>query len=370
MKAGGIKAGGMNALAAILAERIRAGGPMPVAEFMGVCLGHPEHGYYMKQVPFGREGDFTTAPEISQVFGELIGLHLADLWMRAGAPRAVQLVELGPGRGTLMADILRATKGIPGFHAALDLTFVEMSPVLRAEQKARVPANGAPRVRWADRLADIPSGPPLLLVANEFFDALPARQLVKTAQGWQERHVALEGDHLVPVVPPDAPLLDDLVPALLRDAAEGSFYELLGGEEEARILNRRLMQDGGAALVIDYGHARHGLGDTLQAMRQHAYADPFDAPGDADLTVHVDFQQIIERAGYGLRVLGPVGQGRFLRALGLDIRTAVLAKSNPPRAEELVSASRRLADADQMGTLFKVLSLSSPTWPAPAGLDS
>jgi len=355
----------MNALADILAGLIRAGGPMPVAEFMGVCLGHPEHGYYMKQVPFGREGDFTTAPEISQVFGELVGLHLADAWMRAGAPNPVQLVELGPGRGTLMADILRATRGVPGFHAALDLTFVEMSPVLRTEQQRRVP-----HARWADRLADIPAGQPLLLVANEFFDALPARQLVKTAKGWQERHVALDGTRFVPVVPEDAPLLDDLVPASLRGAPEGSFYELLGGEDEAEILNRRLVQDGGAALIIDYGHASHSIGDTLQAMRQHAYVDPFDAPGDADLTVHVDFGQIIERAGHGLRVLGPVGQGRFLRALGLDIRTAILAKANPLRAEELVTASRRLADADQMGALFKVLSLSNPAWPAPAGLDS
>lgn len=354
----------MTALAHILAERIRTHGPMPVAEYMGVCLGHATHGYYMKQVPFGREGDFTTAPEISQVFGELIGLHLADAWLRAGAPNPVQLVELGPGRGTLMADILRATKGVPGFHEALEVTFVEMSPVLRLEQKVRVP-----HARWADRLADIPAGQPLLLVANEFFDALPARQLVKTARGWQERHVALEGERLVPIVPENAPLLDDQVPATLRTAPEGSFYELLGGEEEAVHLNQRLTQDGGAALIIDYGHASHSLGDTLQAMRAHAYADPFETPGDADLTVHVDFEQITERAGHGLRVLGPVGQGRFLRALGLDIRTAVLAKSNLARAEALVTASRRLADSDQMGALFKVLSLSHPAWPAPAGLD-
>lgn len=359
----------MSTLANILAEKIRTHGPLPVAEFMGICLGHETHGYYMKQVPFGREGDFTTAPEISQVFGELIGLHLADAWMRAGAPAPVQLVELGPGRGTLMADILRATKGIPGFHAALSITFVEMSPVLRAEQKKRVPANGSPGARWADRLADVPPGQPLLLVANEFFDALPARQLVKTAKGWQERHVTLEGERFAPVIPQDAPLLDALVPAALRNAPEGSFYELLGGEEEVALISRRLRQDGGAALIIDYGHARHSVGDTLQAMRQHAYADPFEAPGDADLTVHVDFEQIIERAGQNVRVLGPVGQGRFLRALGLDIRTAILAKANPPKAEMLVSASRRLADSDQMGALFKVLSLSSPNWPAPAGFE-
>lgn len=354
----------MSTLTDILAGQIAAQGPIAVADYMGLCLGHATHGYYMKKVPFGREGDFTTAPEISQVFGELIGLHLADVWVRAGAPERVQLVELGPGRGTLMADILRATKGVPGFHAALDLTFVEMSPVLRSEQKTRVP-----HARWADRLADVPAGQPLLLVANEFFDALPARQLVKTGKGWQERHVTLKGGRLAPVVPEDAPLLDDLVPAALRGAPEGSFFELLGGEEEIRILSQRLTQDGGAALIIDYGHATHSLGDTLQAMRQHAYADPFEAPGDADLTVHVDFEQIIERAGSTLRVLGPVGQGRFLRALGLDIRTAVLAKANPLKAEALVTASRRLADADQMGALFKVLSLSNANWPTPAGLD-
>lgn len=355
----------MGSLADILAARIRASGPLPVADFMGLCLGHETHGYYMKQVPFGREGDFTTAPEISQVFGELIGLHLADLWLRAGSPAPVQLVELGPGRGTLMADLLRATARVPGFHAALDITFVEMSPVLRAEQKSRVP-----HARWADRLADVPEGRPLLLVANEFFDALPARQLVKTALGWQERHVDWQGGRFVPVVPADAPRLDSLVPPALRAAPEGSVFEVLGGAEELALLNRRLTQDGGAALIIDYGHDRHSLGDTLQAMRAHAYADPFAAPGDADLTVHVDFAQVAARAGAGLRVLGPAGQGRFLRALGLDIRTAVLAKANPPKAEALVSASRRLADSDQMGALFKVLSLSHPEWPAPAGFDA
>lgn len=355
----------MSGLKDILAAQIRANGPMPVADFMGLCLGHPEHGYYMKKVPFGREGDFTTAPEISQVFGELIGLHLAELWMRAGSPAVVQLVELGPGRGTLMADLLRATARVPGFHDALHITFVEMSLVLRAEQKSRVP-NAA----WADRLADVPEGAPLLLVANEFFDALPARQLVKTAHGWQERHVDWQGDRFVPMVPEDAPRLDMLVPAELRGAPQGSIFEILGGAEEATLINRRLRADGGAALIIDYGHDRHGLGDTLQAMRAHEYADPFETPGDADLTVHVDFAQVTARAGEALRVLGPVGQGRFLRALGLDIRTAMLAKANPPRAEHLVSASRRLADADQMGTLFKALSLSNPDWPAPAGFDT
>lgn len=355
----------MTALEALITEKIRTCGPMPVAEYMGLCLGHPEHGYYMKQVPFGREGDFTTAPEISQVFGELIGLCLADLWLRAGAPSPVQLVELGPGRGTLMADLLRATRGVPGFHAALSVTFVEMSPVLRAEQKSRVP-----HARWADRLAEVPEGQPLLLVANEFFDALPARQLVKTACGWQERHVDWQGNRLVPVVPEDAPVLDALVPAELRAAPEGSFYEVLGGAEEIALIAGRLAKDGGAALLIDYGHDRHSIGDTLQAMRQHAYADPFAAPGDADLTVHVDFAQIVERAGSAVRASGPVGQGRFLRTLGLDIRTAVLAKANPPRAEALVSASRRLADADQMGALFKVLALRHPEWPTPAGFDA
>lgn len=355
----------MTALAEELAARIRAGGPMPLSDYMGLCLGHATHGYYMKKVPFGREGDFITAPEVSQVFGELIGLFLADLWLRAGSPNPVRLVELGPGRGTLMADLLRATTRVPGFHDALSVYFVEMSPTLREEQKSRVP-----HAQWADRLEDVPGGAPLMLVANEFFDALPVRQLVKTARGWQERHVGLEDGKLAPVVPVDAPPLDMLVPARLRDAPEGSIFEILGGAEECALINQRLKDDGGCALVIDYGHTETTTGDTFQALRAHEYADPFAAPGDADLTVHVDFEQLAARCREGLRVSGPTTQGRFLRALGLDIRTAVLAKSNPPRAEALAAASRRLADADEMGSLFKVIAISAPSWPSPAGFDT
>ena len=350
----------MSTLANILAEKIRTHGPLPVAEFMGICLGHETHGYYMKQVPFGREGDFTTAPEISQVFGELIGLHLADAWMRAGAPAPVQLVELGPGRGTLMADILRATKGIPGFHAALSITFVEMSPVLRAEQKARVP-----EARWADRLADVPPGQPLLLVANEFFDALPARQLVKTAKGWQERHVTLEGERFAPVIPQDAPLLDALVPAALRNAPEGSFYELLGGEEEVALISRRLRQDGGAALIIDYGHARHSVGDTLQAMRQHAYADPFEAPGETDITAHVNFshlQEAMESAGLTSREL--TDQHHFLTEAARDWLLSI--EGSPPAGStaKRLRQFQTLTHPSMMGQQFKVAEFSkgiSPT---------
>lgn len=347
----------MTPLGARLAREIAATGPMPVSRYMAECLAH----YYGTRDPLGRAGDFTTAPEISQVFGELIGLWLADLWLRAGAPSPVRLVELGPGRGTLMADLWRATARVPGFHAAARLHLVETSPALRAEQAKRVP-----HAQWHDRIEAVPDDAPLLLVANEFFDALPIRQLVRTEGGWRERMVGHDERGFFACAGPTA--LDILVPPALAKAPPGSVHELApaSGAVAAEI-GARLAANGGAALLIDYGHAGPALGDTLQAVKRHAFADPFADPGEADLTAHVDFTALA-RAAAPATAHGPIGQGALLTALGIEQRTAALAaRASPEQAERLRSGTRRLVDEAAMGSLFKALALTASSWPQPAG---
>ncbi len=351
----------MTPLARLLAQQIEATGPMPVAQWMALCLGHPEHGYYITRDPLGT--DFTTAPEISQVFGELIGAWLADLWTRAGAPPRVRLVELGPGRGTLMADLLRATARVPGFAAAVSVHFVETSPVLRAGQAARVPP-----AQWHGALAEVPDDAPLLLVANEFFDALPVRQFVRTEAGWRERLVAADAGQFVPVTgvaPAEA-----LVPGALWQAPLGSVVEASPASTAiAAEIGTRLRTHGGAALIIDYGHAGPVTGDTLQAVRGGSFADPFDAPGEVDLTAHVDFTALAAAgSGAGANAFGPVEQGRWLTAMGIGARIAALAaRASPAQAETLRAGAARLTAPDAMGALFKVLAMIAPAWPDPAG---
>jgi NADH dehydrogenase [ubiquinone] 1 alpha subcomplex assembly factor 7 len=288
------------------------------------------------------------SPEISQMFGELLGAALADAWQRAEAPERVRLVELGPGRGTLMADLLRVTGRLfsPSVH------FVETSPVLRAAQAERVPG-----AQWHDDLASVPDDAPLLLVANEFFDALPVRQFVRVDAGWVERLVVHDGERFGPgvdVVPAEA-----FVPAALYNAPPGSIFETSPASTAvAAEIGARLQAHGGAAVIIDYGHAGPLVGDTLQAVRAHAFADPFADPGEVDLTAHVDFTALSAAAGVTSR--GPVGQGVFLRALGIEARAAVLRQG--------VDAAR-LTGEDQMGSLFKVLGLTGPGWSL-AGFDA
>ena len=350
----------MTPLGQRLARSIAAEGPMPVARYMAECLAH----YYATRDPLGRGGDFVTAPEIGQVFGELIGLWLADLWLRAGSPARVRLVELGPGRGTLMADLLRATARVPGFHAAATIHLVETSPALRAEQAKR-----APQASWHDRLDEIPDDAPLLLVANEFLDALPIRQLVRTDAGWRERMVDLADRRFVPCAGPMP--LDLLVPADVRPAPAGSIVEIapaaaaVAGEVAAR-----LAANGGAALFVDYGYSGPAVGDTLQAVRSHGFADPFADPGEVDLTAHVDFAAVAQAARRA-RVHGPVGQGAFLEALGIAQRTAALcANAAPAQAALLRGAADRLTGRDAMGSLFKALALTGPSWPTPAAFPA
>ncbi|QPQ56343.1 SAM-dependent methyltransferase [Allosphingosinicella flava] len=315
--------------------------------------------YYATRDPLGAAGDFTTAPEISQMFGELIGLWLADLWLRAGRPERVHYVELGPGRGTLAADALRAMKGAglqPTVH------FVETSPMLRAAQKRRVPG-----AIWHDHVDSLPGNDPLLIVANEFFDALPVRQLVRMPDGWRERMIGVENDAFLPAVGPPVPY--GAIPEMLRSMPVGSILETSPASVAImRALAERIAAQGGAALVVDYGHQRTGIGDTLQSVRGHAYADPFAEPGGRDLTAHVDFEALGDaaRAG-GARVSAVQTQGAFLTAMGIDLRVKALSRAAPERAEEVEVARHRLVAEDEMGSLFKIMAVTAPGWPEPEG---
>lgn len=356
-------------LADKLRRVIEANGPISVAEYMALCLGDPEHGYYATRDPFGAAGDFVTAPDVSQMFGEIVGAWLIEAWRLAGAPNPAALVELGPGRGTLMADILRVSERLPEFRQAVEVNLVETSPVLRQRQRETLQASGMD-IAWRDTLLDCPARP-VFVVANEFFDALPVRQFVRRNGEWRERVVGL-GE--------DARLAFGVGAARLDDgpaAREGAILELRpAGVALMAEIARRIVADGGAALVIDYGHAETALGDTLQAVRRHAYADPLEAPGEADLTAHVDFAALARAArAEGAATHGPMPQGAFLTALGMSARAERLAAAaDDDTRVSIAAALRRLTAADEMGTLFKVLAVTPqgvvPPPFAPVGSDS
>jgi len=344
---------GVTPLGERLAREIAATGPMPVARWMALCNAH----YYATRDPFGASGDFTTAPEISQMFGELIGAWFTDSWRRAGSPERVRLVELGPGRGTLLADMLRSM-ALAKWHPAVD--FVETSPVLRAAQGERVAD-----AKWHDSLDTVPDDAPLLLVANEFFDALPVRQFVRGATGWHERIVATSDAGFAAILGnADA---TPLVPPSLWNAPIGSVVETSPASTAiAAEIGSRLSRHGGAALFIDYGHNGPVTGDTLQAVRGHASVDPFADPGEADLTAHVDFTALAAAAG--VKAAGPTGQGDFLRAIGIDARAETLRRrATAVQREAIDAAVARLTGETAMGRLFKVMALTGRDWPAPAG---
>jgi NADH dehydrogenase [ubiquinone] 1 alpha subcomplex assembly factor 7 len=348
-------ASGGEGLREVFARLIASDGPISVARFMAEANAR----YYASRDPLGRAGDFVTAPEISQMFGEMVGLWLADVWTRAGAPEPVRYVELGPGRGTLAHDALRTMRR---FGLVPDVHLVEGSPALR-----RMQARLHPGATWHEDLASLPEGAPLLVVANEFFDALPVRQLVRTAQGWRERMVGLR-DGTLAFVAGDQPI-DAALPQGRRDAAEGAIVETSpAGSAILAEVARLLAGQGGAALVIDYGHAAPRLGSTLQAVRGHRRLDPLAAPGEADLSAHVDFAALADAARcHGVRASGPVEQGAWLRALGIEARAEALARAAPTRRAELDAAVARLTDAEAMGALFQVLGLIAPGWPHGAG---
>jgi NADH dehydrogenase [ubiquinone] 1 alpha subcomplex assembly factor 7 len=355
-------------LGRLIARRIALTGPISVADFMAEALGHPRLGYYRKSMPVGAAGDFTTAPEISQMFGELLGAWLAERWLAMGRPRPVRLVELGPGRGTLMADALRATRGVAGFHAAIDLHLVEINEQLRALQRA---ALAAFRPTWHMRLDDVPAGP-MLLVANEFFDALPVRQFERTAHGWVERMVGLAPDGetlrfaLAPGLTPYASVLPDAPPGAQAEISEA-------GRAIAAAIGARLRRDGGWALIVDYGYERGGHesgghGASLQAVRGHRGAGVLDRPGETDLSTHVDFAALVQAVG--MPTFGPVGQGDFLRRLGIARRAEALkARASESQRDAIDAALARLIGPDQMGTLFRVLAVGDDRSAAPAGFS-
>lgn len=353
-----------HSLADILIARIRSGGPITVADFMAEALGHPEHGYYTTREPFGAEGDFTTAPEISQMFGEIIGLWAAVTWQMLGSPERVVLAELGPGRGTLMNDLLRAAATVPAFLKAAEVWLVETSPRLQAKQRQTLIGRD---VQWCERFDEVPDGP-LIVIANELFDALPIRQFQKLAGAWRERMVGLEGDELAFVPGPEA---EPELPAEVLAAADGSMVETCPqGRALAAAIGRRIARTPGAALLIDYGHGLSGVGDTLQAVKRHRFHPVLEAPGTADITAHVDFESLAA-AAIPARAWGPVTQGAFLSSLGIQARAALLAQAAGPKvAADIAGQMRRLIEPGEMGTLFKVLALAHPALPAPIGFSS
>jgi NADH dehydrogenase [ubiquinone] 1 alpha subcomplex assembly factor 7 len=339
---------------------------------MAEALGHPRHGYYTSRDPLGGDGDFITAPEVSQMFGELIGLWCVATWQAMGRPDPVNLVELGPGRGTLIADGLRAAaRTVPEFPGALRLHLVETSPVLRDRQR-RALAPIRPRIRpaWHRSLSSVPHSP-VLVIANEFFDALPIRQYVRAADGWRERMVGLSPDGArfrFLERPAGAP---DPVPAA-SGSGEGDIVEVCPeGTATAGAIGERVARDGGAALIVDYGHPRSAPGDTLQAVRRHVFDDVLDRPGEADLTHHVDFEVLARAASAaGARPYGPIPQGVFLGRLGIEHRAeALLGSATPEQAADIRSALRRLVHPREMGELFKVLAVVHPGLMPPPGFD-
>lgn len=350
----------MTELARIIAARIAATGPLTLADYMAECLLHPEHGYYTTRTPFGTAGDFTTAPEISQMFGELLGLSLAQAWLDQGAPAPFTLAELGPGRGTLMADVLRATRGVPGFHAAAQVVLLEASPALRAQQSARL----APHpITHADQIDALPHQP-LFLLANEFFDALPIHQFQYDGTVWRERLVGLQNGQLSFGL--SEPLHPDTALPAFENPVPGRVVEVCpAARPYAAVIHDRIVHHGGAALIVDYGGWRSS-GDTFQALRHHAFADPLATPGEADLTAHVDFEAL---AAFCALPHAYGAQGAFLTRLGIDARTARLAQSlTGPALQSHLAAHRRLTHPDEMGSLFKVLGLHRPGTPLPPGL--
>ena len=344
-------------LAQQIDTQIRTTGPMSLATYMTLCLTHPRQGYYAVGRPIGADGDFITAPEISQMFGELIGFFFVNLWQQMGQPTSFTLLELGPGRGTLMQDALRAASRADGFENALHLQLFDTNKLLRAEQEKRL---GSYSPYWASDI-DAVSDDPLFVVANEFFDALPIKQFVKTDDGWHERLVGLhEGQRTFGLSP--TPIAETAAPPEVHGAFAGEILELSpAAADTMQRISRKIALQGGAILALDYGYERTSTGETLQAVKSHAFADVLEAPGDADISAHVNFGVLAASAkATGLAVAPLAHQGEWLLKLGLGERAKTLARSNPSEAGNIARAVERLTSPQHMGTLFKVLCAHSP----------
>lgn len=341
----------------IIADRIDREGPIPLGDYMAIANTH----YYASKDPLGEEGDFVTAPEISQMFGEIIGIWLADLWLRKGSPDHCHYVELGPGRGTLAHDALRS---MAKFGCRPSVHFVETSPVLKARQ-----AQLHPDAIWHEDLACLPEDGPLLIVANEFFDALPVEQFVAAAGGWQQQMVARDRSKFVAI--PSVGRSTDQIDSAASRFPDGTILERSPVSVEwAGQLANRLAKQGGTLLIIDYGYERPGTGSTLQAVKDHMPISPFDCPGTSDLTAHVDFHTLanIIRTRL-LAVHGPAEQGQWLKSLGIDQRAAALIAASPKEADSIRAAHQRLTHIDEMGRLFRVMAATPIDWPEPEGFS-
>ena len=343
-------------------------GPISIARYMALAMAHPTSGYYPRHDPLGAAGDFVTAPEVSQMFGELIGLALLQHWLDLGSPQRVALVELGPGRGTLMADAMRAIGTIPQAIRSISIHLVETSPMLRERQAAALP--GLP-VHWHDELGGVPADRPMLVVANEFLDVLPVRQFVRRSGRWHERLIAVDEETLLRFVMAPRPTpFPEAVGGVDADMVDDTMLELAPAREAmAQAIAMRLAAQGGMALLIDYGSDREVMtGDSLRAVRRHAAADPLQEPGEADLSSHVDFRALARRCASAAAVFGPLPQGNYLKRLGIEERLRqLLDRARPAQRESLENGCRRLLAPEAMGTLFKVLAIADPKGPVPIG---
>lgn len=355
----------MTPLKSRIADQILTDGPMSVSTYMAICLFDPDHGYYMSRNPLGRDGDFTTAPEVSQMFGELIGAWLLLLWRTLGKPQAPVFAEIGPGRGTLAKDIARTFDRLePDLRGAASFKLIEVSPALMSTQAATLRDAGG-GLDWIANVEELPDGRPLFIVGNELFDAIPARQFVKMPDGWRERCIGLTGAGEFCFVAGAASIDASLLPAGSPPA--GTIFEAAPAREALMLqIADRIGRDGGAALFVDYGHVQPGFGDTLQAMRSHAYVDPLAEPGNADLTTHVDFAALaaaVATTGLQARL---ASQAEFLLSMGLVERAGRLgANADAATQARLTGEVQRLAGAEAMGDLFKVLAFSSSTGQLP-----
>ncbi len=350
-------------LDAEIRRRIARDGPMSISAFMTLCLYDPEHGYYPNRDPLGATGDFVTAPEISQMFGELIGLWAVEVWREMGSPDPIQIIELGPGRGTMMLDVLRAARGVADFRRAARVHLIEVSPALQQRQVETLRGVQDVPVRWHKTLGEAPSGPAIIL-ANEFFDALPVNQAERRSTGWHERRITVNagGELAFTVAPEPLEGLKANLPPSVAKAPIGEVFEWRSDQWATDLATR--VVGGGAALVIDYGHARSSTGDTFQAVRSHRFASPLGMPGRTDLTAHVDFAALARAArAVGARIHGPIEQGALLKRLGIETRAIALQAVAPEdKRAGIAQALVRLVGTGQagMGTLFKAMAISAP----------
>jgi len=349
----------VSALKEKIIRLIRAQGPISIAQYMQIALGDPFNGYYISRDPFGR--DFVTAPEVSQIFGELIGLFFVQAWEDRGRPETILFVELGPGRGTLMADMMRAAQKVrPDFVRAAKIILVETSPLLRSTQKQTL-SHFAPS--WALRWEEIPDGAPIYLIANEFFDALPIHQFEYGPDGWHERMVAAVSNELKIALSPDEQMVDASFAQRGKSAEPGDVVEWNPSAQAIMSgIAEQIAASNGVGLIIDYGYCEQGYGDSFQAVKANGFADPLSEPGEADLTAHVDFAALSNTAAEaGANVSGPLGQGLLLGGLGIQLRADKLKLAAPQNAGEIDQAVARLTDVKQMGSLFKAMALSAPS---------